>query len=197
MAKGKSTPPGRLKICNALRLLLEDKDFSSITISEIATTAEVTEALIYKYFHDKRDLLYDVLTEYLVEDYSRMEENLDGVNGAYNKLKKFILYATDTWTTERVFARILLFEISSFSNYYKSRPYYMIKKYDNKLMEIITKGVETGEFRSDLSPAFMRLMITGSLVYIWQREWHQKKKTPLDKLVPDCLEYIMDGIGKG
>ncbi len=58
-------PPGRIKIADALRFLLEDKDFGDITTAEIAKTAGVTEALIYKYFKDKRDLLYQVLAEYL------------------------------------------------------------------------------------------------------------------------------------
>ena len=57
--------PGKTKIMAALRSLLEDKEFVSITTAEIARNAGVTEALIYKYFHDKRDLLHQVLAEYL------------------------------------------------------------------------------------------------------------------------------------
>ena len=51
-------PPGRVKIVQALVGLLVRKDFNAITTAEIAKTAGVTEALIYKYFKDKRDLLY-------------------------------------------------------------------------------------------------------------------------------------------
>jgi TetR/AcrR family fatty acid metabolism transcriptional regulator len=61
----KSFPPGRVKIADALRLLLEEKDFNGITTAEIARQAGVTDALIYKYFKDKRDLLHQLLSEYL------------------------------------------------------------------------------------------------------------------------------------
>ncbi|MBE9545213.1 MAG: TetR/AcrR family transcriptional regulator, partial [Proteobacteria bacterium] len=63
--KEKPLPPGRIKIAQALKYLLEEKEFSAITTAEIAKNAGVTEALIYKYFKDKRDLLHQVLSEYL------------------------------------------------------------------------------------------------------------------------------------
>jgi DNA-binding transcriptional regulator YbjK len=53
-----STAPGYIKIVGALKLLLKEKEFNAITWAEIARTAGVNEALIYKYFHDKRNLLY-------------------------------------------------------------------------------------------------------------------------------------------
>ncbi len=64
-SKAKSLPPGRIKITQALKLLLERKEFGAVTTAEIAKQAGVTEALIYKYFKDKRDLLHQVLREYL------------------------------------------------------------------------------------------------------------------------------------
>ena len=54
-SENKSAPPGRIKIMQALKLLLERKEFSAVTTAEIAKQAGVTEALIYKYFKDKRD----------------------------------------------------------------------------------------------------------------------------------------------
>ncbi len=63
--EARSQPPGRIKIMNALRSLLEEKEFSAITWAEIAQTAGVNEGLIYKYFKDRRNLLHQVLKEYL------------------------------------------------------------------------------------------------------------------------------------
>ena len=51
-------PPGKIKLAKALRVLLEEKDFNSITTAEIASTAGTNEALIYRYFGDKRGLLH-------------------------------------------------------------------------------------------------------------------------------------------
>ncbi len=49
-SRDKHVPPGRLKITQALKTLLEHKEFNGITTAEISRRAGVTEALIYKYF---------------------------------------------------------------------------------------------------------------------------------------------------
>ena len=75
-------PPGRIKIVRALEVLAgEEKEFSAITTAEIAKTAGVTEALIYKYFKDKRDLLHQILSEYLEQYRTQMGQDLKGIKG--------------------------------------------------------------------------------------------------------------------
>ena len=54
-----SDPPGKIKIAEALRILLKEKDFNSITTADISRTSGVNEALIYRYYKDKRGLLHD------------------------------------------------------------------------------------------------------------------------------------------
>ena len=73
------SPPGRTKILEALRTLLSEKEFAAITTAEIAGHAGVTEALIYKYFRDKRDLLYEVLAQYLDRYAVQAEMDLKGM----------------------------------------------------------------------------------------------------------------------
>ncbi len=85
---GKPLPPGRIKIVESLKTLLEEKDFGAITTAEIAKTAGVTEALIYKYFKDKRDLLHQILSEYLEQYRVQITHDLRGIKGVFNKLRK-------------------------------------------------------------------------------------------------------------
>ena len=96
-------PPGRLKIVQALKALLEHKEFSAITTAEIAGKAGVTEALIYKYFRDKRDLLHQVLREYLEDYMVQLDRDLKGIKGALNKLRKLIWSHINVYATNRVF----------------------------------------------------------------------------------------------
>ena len=121
--KNKPLPPGRVKITRALKTLLEKKEFSAITTAEIAKNAGVTEALIYKYFKDKRDLLHQVLSEYLEQYGVQVEQDLRGIKGALNKLRKLIWSHINVYATNRVFARILLVEVRNHPDYYKSETY--------------------------------------------------------------------------
>jgi len=87
-------PPGRIKIVNALRTLLEKDEFHSITTAQIAKTAGVTEGLIYKYFNDKKDLLYQILKEYFEEFQKKIERDLGGLENSLDKLRMIILSST-------------------------------------------------------------------------------------------------------
>ena len=69
--KGKTNPPGRIKIMTSFSALMKEKDFHSITTAEIAKNADVTEGLIYKYFKDKKDLIYQVLNDHFLSSWQK------------------------------------------------------------------------------------------------------------------------------
>ena len=136
-AQDRPFPPGRIKIVEALRTLLEKKDFNAITTAEIARTAGVTEALIYKYFKDKRDLLYQVLAEHLEHYMVQTQLDLKGIKGALNKLRKIIWTHIHVYDTDRVFAKMLLIDVRSYSDYYMSEAYGRVREYTDIVLEII------------------------------------------------------------
>ena len=191
---GKAYPPGRIKIVEALRSLLETKDFASITTAEIAKTAGVTEALIYKYFKDKRDLLYQVLAEYLTHYIIRAEGDLKGIKGSLNKLRKSIWTHINVYATDRVFAKILLLEVRSFSDYYTSEPYKLVKEYSNILHMIVKEGIENGEIRNDLSPEFLRQVILGCIEHVCLTGIAFQREISPDKLSEEICSFVFRGI---
>ncbi|HDZ91563.1 MAG: TetR/AcrR family transcriptional regulator [Deltaproteobacteria bacterium] len=194
MAEARSWPPGRTKITGALRALLETKDFGAITTAEIARTAGVTEALIYKYFKDKRDLLYQVLSEYLEHYHSRAETDIKGIKGASNKIRKIIWSHINVYATDRVFAKILLLDVRSFSDYYTSETYKLVRKYTGILLEIIKEGVAEGELRDDIPPVFLRQVILGAIEYVCIRSVILGRSLSPDDLTENLCECIFKGI---
>jgi len=194
--KTRSFPPGRIRIGDSLRLLLEKKDFGSITTAEIARTAGVTEALIYKYFKDKRDLLYQVLREYLEHYDARFYLDVKGIKGALNKLRKVIWSHINVYATDRVFAKILLLEVRSFPDYYTSEPYMLVKKYSNTLKSIIEEGVSNGEIRDDVSPSIIMQVILGALENVCLTAVVFDRAISPDELSEYLCELLFNGIEK-
>ena len=191
---GRGYPPGRIKIVEALRSLLEDKDFSSITTAEISKKAGVTEALIYKYFKDKRDLLYQVLGEYL-EHYSvQAREDLKGIKGALNKIRKSIYTHINVYATDRVFAKILLLEVRSYSDYYTSEPYQLVREYSDILVETLKEGIKNGEIRGDLSPEFLRHVILGSIEQVCVTGVAFNRPILPEELTEDLCRFLFAGL---
>jgi len=158
-----SSPPGKLKIINAMRTLLDDRTFESLTISEIAVTAGVTEGLIYKYFKDKRDVLHHVLREHYEQFLVQIDRDLQGIDGALNKLKKIIWSSIERYANHRVFARIILLEVRNSEEYFQSEAYALVRQFNRIIIDIIKEGVASGEIRDNLPPAYIRNAIFGTI----------------------------------
>ncbi len=164
--KARSQPPGRIKIMNALRSLLEEKEFGAITWTEIAQAAGVNEGLIYKYFKDKRNLLHQVLKEYLVDYFEPLKFELKGIEGTLNKIRKLIWVNINMYSSNRVFAKILLLEVRNFPGYFHSETYHLVQEYANMLLEIIEEGIQAGEIRDDIPPKQLRQIVLGMIEHL-------------------------------
>ena len=192
--KQKPLPPGRIKITQALKSLLEQKEFSAITTAEIARIAGVTDALIYKYFKDKRDLLHQVLSEYLEQYRTQITLDLKGIKGALNQLRKLIWSHINVYATNRVFARILLIEVRNYPDYYKSETYGRVKEYSDIVLQIINEGIHNQEIRDDLSPRLLRHSILGSIEQVCLSGIIFGKRIDPDVLTEQLCEFIFKGI---
>ena len=192
--KQKPMPPGRIKITRALKSLLEQKEFSAITTAQIARRAGVTDALIYKYFKDKRDLLHQILSEYLEQYRTQVTHDLKGIKGTLNKLRKLIWSHINVYATNRVFARILLIEVRNYPDYYKSETYGRVKEYSDIVLQIINEGIRNREIRDDLPPGLLRHSILGSIEQVCLSGIIFGKDIDSDVLTEQLCEFIFKGI---
>lgn len=192
--KNRPYPPGRIKIAKAFIELLETKEFQAITTAEIARKAGVTEALIYKYFEDKRGLLHQVLKEYLEEFLIQFQRDLKGIKGVLNKLRKLIWSHIHVYANNRVFARILFVEVRNHLDYYNSETYELVKQYSKILLDLIEEGVREGEIRDDIPPKLIRQVIFGSIEHVCLTGVIFKREISPDDLTEDLCKFIFFGI---
>jgi len=158
-----SAPPGKRKIVQAMRGLLEERAFETITIAEIAAEAEVTEGLLYKYFHDKRDLLHHVLREHYEMFIAGIERDLQGIDGALNKLRKIIWANIERYVNQKVFARIIMLETRNSARYFETEAYVLVRQFIGIVDGVIKEGIAAGEIRADLPPTLIRNAIFGAI----------------------------------
>jgi AcrR family transcriptional regulator len=168
-SKIKSLPPGRIKITQALKLLLEKKEFSAVTTAEIAKQA---------------------LEQYQVQ----VENDLKGIKGALNKLRKLIWSHINVYATNRVFAKILLLEVRNHPDYYKSETYDLVKIYSDTVLRIIEEGVRNREIREDLEPKLIRLGIIGSIEQVCLSGVVFDREISPDDITENLCEFIFKGI---
>jgi AcrR family transcriptional regulator len=191
-----SDPPGKLKIAEALKILLREKDFNAITTVDISRTSGVNEALIYRYYKDKRGLLHDVLAEYLEDYVEKMAFDNKGIKGAANKLQKLIWDTINLYHQDRVFAKILLLEVRNFRGYFESETYQIVRQYAKSMLNLIKEGVDNGEFRDDISPSHIRQIILGSIEHLCLPAVIFQSEISPDKLTDDICDVLFEGIVK-
>lgn len=187
-------PPGRIKIANALRELLSEKDFNSITTSEISSKSGVNEALIYRYFGDKRGLLHKVLKEHLDEFVKRISVDFKGKTGALNRLRKMIRSSIEFYDQDRVFSKMLLVEVRNYPGYFESETYMTIKQYTNMLLAVIKEGVASGEIRKDVSPKYLRQIVLGTIEHMVLPALIHNSSIDVDEYQKEISRVIFEGI---
>jgi AcrR family transcriptional regulator len=189
-------PPGGVKIATALRTLLENKDFNSITTAEIAAASGMNEALIYRYFGSKRELLHYLMNEFHYQFISDIQKSIKGIKGSLNKLRKIIWEHLYIFERDQVYARILLLELGSYLGFYESSTYTLFKEYTDLIKKIIEEGVSEGEIRSDIPVWSIRQIILGSIHYMCLPKVIKRKEIVTDELTEDICNIIFNGIVK-
>jgi TetR/AcrR family fatty acid metabolism transcriptional regulator len=190
----RSSPPGKIKLAEALKTLLEGKDFSSITTSEIAKVAGVNEALIYRYFKDKRGLLHDVLAQAIEDFMSEIAGELRRIKGASKKLRRLLRRSIDFYIGHRVSAKILLLEVRNFPGYFESPTYLLAKSYAHQVLEILREGISAGEFRDDVSPVQIKQMILGGMEHLILPAIVFDRRVDADSSADALCDIILNGI---
>jgi len=156
-------PPGKIKILNALSVLLEQKNFHAITTATIAREAGVTEGLIYKYFRDKKDLLYELLGENITIFQHLLSEKINRKSTAIEKLNVFITTTTKAYLKNRVFGRILLLEVRNSQEYFQSNAHATMMSIENSIKEIILQGMAQGEIKKEVDPHVLLKVMVGAI----------------------------------
>jgi AcrR family transcriptional regulator len=191
--KGKTNPPGRIKIMESFSLLMAQKDFHSITTAQIARNAEVTEGLIYKYFKDKKDLLYQVLNEHFFEFQAKIENRIANKKTCIEKLEVVIFSSLESYAANRVFSKILLLEVRNSPDFFNSCAYEMVRKYAHTILEIIEKGIEKGELKPQVDAVILRKVILGAIEHACLGEIIFGKELDIDEVSTGIADIVFNG----
>jgi TetR/AcrR family fatty acid metabolism transcriptional regulator len=191
--KKKNNPPGRIKIMASFSKLMVKKDFHSITTAQIAKNAKVTEGLIYKYFKDKKDLLYQVLNEQFYEFQAKIKNRIANEENCMRQLEVIIYSSLESYAQNRIFSKILLLEVRNSPEFFESCAYEMVKKYTTTILDIILNGQKNNEFRSDIDATTLRKVILGSIEHACLGEVIFGREIDIDRVSSDISTIIFNG----
>ena len=155
----------RQSIINAATKVMTRKGFEGSRVSEIAEEAGVTEPTIYLNFKGKESLLFSIAEEHMSRYLLFLDEQLQGISGAHNKLRKLVWAHLRYSDINRELMSVVLFDCRNNRNFYQSSAYKLFRKYAGILSSILDEGVRENVFRSDMSIPLVRDIIFGLMDY--------------------------------
>ena len=179
---------------DALKRLLEKKRFDNITTAEISRVAGANEALIYRYFGDKRGLLHTILAEHTLDHLLQIRRAVESVDGAINKLRKLMRGTISFHQRNRVFSRIVLLEVRNYPGYFESEAYRLVREYSSLIDEIVEEGVRKQEIREDVSLPCIKDLIVGSIEHACLRSVVFDWECDVELLARDLSDAVIGGL---
>jgi TetR/AcrR family fatty acid metabolism transcriptional regulator len=170
------------------------KDFQAASISEIAQRAGVAEGSIYQYFKNKEDLFFSIPIEKTKEFRTQLELHLEGISGAFNKIRKFVWYFLYFFKVNPEYGRILMLEIRVSKGFVKTDTYDFLKKSVSHVLEIIEEGQREGVIRKDTDVYILRHLVLGILEHIVSRWLLKGEKYDLLEHHQEVSRLVIDAL---
>jgi TetR/AcrR family transcriptional regulator, fatty acid metabolism regulator protein len=168
--------------------------FQNSNISEIAQRANVAEGTIYQYFKNKEDLFFSIPVEKTKEFCRELDLHLEGISGAFNKIKKFIWYYLYFFRMNPEYGRILLLEMRVSKSFIRTRTYNSFRKSASRILKIIREGQEEGVVRKDINIYILRQLILGILEHMVTRWLLKGEKYDLLENFNGVSDLVIHGI---
>ena len=165
-SKNHSKESARNRIINSAKKLFAEQGYQKTTIVDISKQAGLSEAALYEYFQGKEDLLLTIPQLWLSELLSDLEDQLFGIQGAINKLRKYLWWYMRRVEQSPLDAKIVYLFLKTNSNFMTTDVYANVKQLYSYLSDIFEEGRSSGEFKKNLDSRVARNIFVGIMDHI-------------------------------
>lgn len=192
MAKNNSKSNTKDRIINSAKKLFAEQGYQKTTVMDISKQAGLSEAALYEYFQGKEDLLLtipDLWVSELIED---LKEQLFGIKGAFNKLRKYLWWYLHRIEEAPLDAKIVYLFLKTNANFMNTEVYSNVKTLYSNLIDIFDEGKASGEMKSDLNPYFARAIFIGTMEHIVTRWLLKDMSYSLFENLEETFDLLVD-----
>ena len=160
------------EILAAALKMFSDKGFAATKLDVVAKEAGISKGTLYLYFESKEALFKAVVTEFVLPQIEKAEEQAEQFTGSIKDLMFSLLEQWRINVLETELSGIPKMMIAEASNFPELATFYLenvIQRARKFVASLITLGIERGEFRECNSDYAARLFFS-SMVFsaIWQ-----------------------------
>jgi TetR/AcrR family fatty acid metabolism transcriptional regulator len=159
----------RERIINSAKKLFAEQGYQKTTIIDISKRAGLSEAALYEYFQGKESLLLMIPDLWVSELVRDLDEQLFGVKGSVNKLRKYLWWYMRRVEQSPLDAKIVYLFLKTNANFLNTEVYSNVKNFYAYLFDIFEEGRKTGEMKADLNSRAARDIFVGTMDHIISR----------------------------
>jgi AcrR family transcriptional regulator len=181
-------------ILEAAKSAFSDKGYEATSIADIARIAQISDGLVYRYFRNKRELLYEVLKKF----YERILLDLETQVFKYDlfpaRLEALIRRHLQVFVSDTDLCRLFISEVRTASDYEGSPIQELNRLYTSVLIRIVKDAVKAGEVTSDVNPKLLRDVIFGAIEHLAWRHVNGKGQLRVTQTARDLTIMLTSGI---
>jgi TetR/AcrR family fatty acid metabolism transcriptional regulator len=182
------------RILRAATKLFANQGYQKTTIVEISKEAGFSEAALYEYFQGKEDLLQSIPNVWVEEAVEKVKEQLFGIKGAGNKLRKFLWWYLRYIEENSLTAKVVFLHLKVDRTFVDTPVYQHLKTFYAFLIDIFEEGRTSGEFREDLNCYLARAIFIGTIEHTVIRWLLKDMSYSLFGTLEHTFELLMNGV---
>jgi TetR/AcrR family fatty acid metabolism transcriptional regulator len=180
------------RIVDSAKELFAEQGYVKTTVMDISRRAGLSEAALYEYFSGKEDLLLTIPDLWVSELIADLEEQLFGIKGAANKLRKYLWWYLRRIERAPLDAKIVYLFLKTNANFMETEVYANVRRLYAYLLDIFEEGRVTGEMKANLNPYFARDIFIGTVDHVVTRWLLKDRAYSLFDNLEETFELLAD-----
>jgi AcrR family transcriptional regulator len=181
-------------ILEAAKSAFSEKGYEATSIADIARIAQISDGLVYRYFRNKRELLYEVLKKFYERILLDLETQVFKHDLFPARLEVLIRRHLQVFVSDTDLCRLFISEVRTASDYEGSPIQELNRLYTSVLIRIVKDAVKAGEVTSDVNPKLLRDVIFGAIEHLAWRHVNGKGQLRVMQTARDLTIMLTSGI---
>ena len=185
---------GRIaEILAAARELLETHELSQFTIADVAKAVGVSEATVFAYFGSRRELIYQVISNWMNPVIERLETDLRTIDDTVTRLRFFVTRHLHELNDAPGLHRLIYRELH-WDDYYGSQLHRLNQRYTRLILWVIEEGKRLGDIKPSADAEIARDQVFGTLHHVGWRTIMNGRALDIDAAAGDITDQIFGGL---
>lgn len=181
-------------ILDAAKRAFAEKGFEGASIADIARIAKISDGLVYRYFRNKRDLLYGVLNKFYERILVDLETQVFKHDRFPSRLEALIKRHIEVFVSDTDLCRLFIAEVRVATDYEGSAIQDLNRRYTSVLIRIVKEAVKTGEVRANVNPRLLRDVLFGAIEHLAWGHVNGRGALKVTQTARDLTSMLTSGI---